>query len=600
VGHLILNRLSPGIMISNKLRQRAQRLEPLRTHIAYYIQHTLRPDLKAGLTVAMVAIPQGMSYAAIVGVNPIYGLHTAIIPAIIGALFGSSNHLISGPTNATALATASVLLAFAGQADYIEYVFAMAVITGLIRLILGLFRLGSIIRYVSSSVLTGFLTGAGVLLIINQLHTLLGLARPPGADTLTVLWDLLQHLSMINPYVLASGLFAIGVLLLSERISRKLPRALLAIVLSGALVQATGWDSRGVALVRDLGSLAEARLAFHVPVIPLQKQLNLLASAGAVALLSLVEAMSIANIIALASNQRIKPSREFVGQGLASLVGGFFQCIPSSGSLARSAVSYSSGAKTRLAGAFSGVFVLLALLAFSRLIGYIPVAGLAGVVMLSALGLVNYHHLKLTWQSQATNRLVLSVTLIATLLLPLHIAIFLGTLLSIGLYLRESSNIRLSYLTLNEHGAFVEHSVEDCICAQTPIALINLEGVLYFAAADALEQQLTALLQSGTKVVILRVRRLRLLAGSGVSALKRIFSRASQLGIIILICGVTDEVNEFLESSGLKSVLGANRTFKASDALFESTHQALQCAREIVSGEPDLPGFARPGRSAGG
>jgi SulP family sulfate permease len=569
----------------NKPRRLVQRLHPLRTHIGYYVQHALRPDLAAGLTVAMVAVPQGMSYAAIAGVNPLYGLHTAIIPAIVGALLGSSNHLITGPTNATALATAGVLLALSGQADYVEYVFAMAVITGLIRLILGLFRLGSIIRYVSSSVLTGFLAGAGILIIINQLHTLLGLARPVGANTLTILWDLVQHSTMVNPHVLATGLFAIGVLLLSQRINRRVPRALLAIVLAGVLVQVTGWNSRGVALVKDVSSLDQVRLAFHVPAIPLQQQFSLLASGGAVALLSLVEAMSIANVVALASNQRVNPSREFVGQGLASVIGGFFQCIPSSGSLARSAVSYNSGAKTRLAGVFSGVFVLFASLAFSRLIGFIPVAGLAGIVTLSAYSLLDYRHLKLTWQSRATNRIVLSVTLIATLLLPLHLAIFLGTLLSIGVYLHESSNIRLSYLTLNVNGNFVEHSLEDCIREQPAIALINLEGVLYFAAADDLENKLNAVLKTGTKVLILRVRRLRLLAGSGVTALRRIFDRAKQLGATILICGVTDEVNQFLESSGLKAVVGINQTFRASEALFESTHKALRRAREIVPEE---------------
>jgi SulP family sulfate permease len=572
-------------MSFDKLRHSMQRLYPLRTRSAYYIKHALRPDLVAGLTVALVAIPQGMSYAAIAGVNPLYGLHTAIVPAIIGALFGSSDYLITGPTNATALATASVLLAFAGQANYVEYVFAMAVITGLVRLLLGLLDLGSIIRYVSSSVLTGFLAGAGVLIILNQLHTLVGLARPAGASTLTTLADLAQHLLAVNPYVLATGLLSIAVLLLSRRIKRRVPRALLAIVLAGALVQVTGWNSRGVILVGDLGSLAEARLAFHVPAIPLQAQLGLFGSASAVALLSLVEAMSVANVIALASNQRIKPSREFVGQGLASLVGGFFHCIPSSGSLARSGVAYSSRAKTRLAGVFSGVLVLLALVAFSQLIGYIPLAGLAGVVVVSALGLLDYRHLRLTWQSRATNRVVLSVTFIATLLLPLHLAVFVGTLLSIGVYLQESSSIRLSYLTLNEQGAFVEHSLEEGIGERPSIALINLEGVLYFAAADDLESKLDAVLRTRPKVMILRVRRLRLLVGSGVAAWQSIFNRARQLGTTVLICGVTGEVNTFLESSGLLSIVGAERTFHASDALFESTRQALAQAREIVSAQ---------------
>ncbi|MCG2768695.1 MAG: SulP family inorganic anion transporter [Anaerolineae bacterium] len=573
-------------MSRNKLQRHMQQAKLPGTRLGSYFKHTLRPDLVAGLTVAMIAVPQGMSYAAIAGVNPIYGLYTAIIPAIIGSLFGSSNHLITGPTNAAALATASALLAIAGQADYFEYIFALAVMIGLVKLILGLLRLGGIVRYISNSVLTGFLAGAGILIIVNQIHAMLGLSRPVGANTLTIMGDLVQQIPRANLHVLAIGLFVIAVLVLVKRISPRLPRALMAIVLAGVLIQIFGWESHGVVLVRDLDcSLSEARLSFHIPIIPLKNVGNLIASAGAVALLGLVEAMSIAKTIALASGQRINPSREFVGQGLASLIGGFFQCIPSSGSLSRSGIAYGSGAKTQLAGVLSGVFVLLVLLAFSSQIGYIPVAGLAGVVVMSAYGLFDYHHLKLTWRSRTTSRIVLSVTFVATLLLPLYIAIYMGTLLSIGIYLYESGSIQLRYLTLNENGQVTEHSLEDIAAERPPIALINVEGTLYFAAVDDLENKLRALLQTGVKVLILRVRRLHLLASTGVIALRGIVTSARDSGATVLICGVTENLGEILASSGFASPVEVEPVFKASDILFESTSQALRRAREIIAEE---------------
>ena len=347
-----------------------------------YLQNSLRFDLVAGLTVAMVAIPQSMAYAAIAGVNPIYGLYAAIVPAIIGALIGSSNHLVTGPTNATALVTAGALIAVSGGAG-IELVFALAILSGLFRLILGVLKLGSIIRYVSNSVLTGFLAGAGVLIIINQLGNLLGIPRPAGAGTLTIVWELLRGLPQLNPYVLVTGLLAVTVLLVSKRISGIIPAALLAICLAGALVVVAGWQNQGVKLVSDLGSLQNVGLTFHIPKVNLSNAQMLLASAGAIALLSLVESMSVAKAIGLSSGQRINASREFVAQGLASIAGGLFQAIPSSGSPSRSAVNLGSGAQSRLASAFSGVLVLLAVLAFSRLIGFIPVASLAGVVIVS-------------------------------------------------------------------------------------------------------------------------------------------------------------------------------------------------------------------------
>ena len=314
----------------------------------------------------------------------------------------------------------------------------------------------------------------------------------------------------------------------------------------------------------------------------------LLASAGAIALLSLVESMSVAKAIGLSSGQRINASREFVAQGLASIVGGMFQAIPSSGSPSRSAVNFGSGAQTRLASAFSGVLVLLAMLAFSGLIGFIPVAALAGVVIVSAYHMIDRHHLKLTWQSRGVSRLVLVVTFIATLLLPLNLAIYLGAVLSIGIYLYESSHLRLSYLTLNGNKDFVEHNLAEVLRDCPPIALIDVEGALYFGAVEDLERHVEEILQKRVKVIILRVRHMHLLASTGVTALEGLVTRAEQLGTTVLMCGVTAEIETTLASSGIKSLVGSKRTFKATDTLFESTHQALQLAKHIVGQDVQL------------
>ena len=562
-----------------------ERLQATAKVLASNLRRRLGPDLVAGLTVALVAVPQAMSYAAIAGVNPVLGLYTAIVPTIIGSLFGSSHHLMTGPTNATALATAGVLLARAGQPDYVEYVFAIAVLTGGVRLLMGLLRLGGIVRYVSNSVLTGFLSGAGVLIVVNQLHPLLGLDRPAGAGTAAVLSDLLTHLPEANLYVLATGAFAVGLLVLSARVGLKSARALVAILLASAAVQVLGWDSRGVALVSEMGSVGDARLALHVPGVSLRDGASLLASAGAVALLSVVESMSIAKTISLASGQRINTSRELVGQGLASLVGGFLRCIPSSGSLSRSAVAYGSGAKTRLAGVLSGFFVLVAVVAFSRLIGFIPMTTLAGVVIASSYRLFDLQHLKLTWQTSDASRVVLAVTFVSTLLLPLHTAIYLGTFLSIAIYLFESGRVELTYLVQDANGRFVERDFEEIHREQASIAVVEMVGSLHFAAVDEVEARLQGLLEGGVKIMILRVRHLRLLGSTGVAALKRIAERAAQVGGVILMVGVTDEISEVLEASGVTESEGSMRVYKAHEALLEGTEQALRYAQELIAEE---------------
>jgi len=554
-------------------------------HVAHHLTRwrpSLRHDLFAGFTVAMVAIPQAMAYAAIAGVGPIHGLYTAIVPAVAGAAFGWSNHLVTGPTNATALVTANVLAAGNAGQNYLDRVFALAVLAGAIKLALGLLRLGWIIRYVSHSVLTGFLTGAAVLIMLSQIAGLLGLPRPASADSIGLVRDTLRALGQTNQYVLLTSLVTMALLALFKRMRRGLPAELLSIAIVGVAVHLLGWNSQGVRLVSDLGTLLDVSVAPHVPRLTPAEWQSLLPSAGAVALFSLVEAMSITRSVALSTGQAVNPSREFVGQGIASLAGGLWQSLPSSGSLARTAVNHSSGGRTRLAAALSGVFVLAALAGAGRFLAYIPVACLASVVVVSAYQLINRRQLALIWQGHLTSRLVMAATLAATLLLPLHVAIYLGALLSIGIYVYESSKLQLSYLSRNPAGGFVEHSLDDLLKNPPAIAIVNVEGTLSFGAADDLEQRVAAIIRSGVRVVILRLRRLHVLGSSDVSALERIVSVANQSGTRVLLCGVRDDVDAALHSSGVELALGPEGIFRAHDVLFASTQEALERAEDIV------------------
>jgi sulfate permease, SulP family len=296
------------------------------------------------------------------------------------------------------------------------------------------------------------------------------------------------------------------------------PWPLIAIIAASVWVQLVGWEDYGIRLVADLGIPENPLPAFFFPSFPMGEVLPLASAAGAVALFGLVEAMSIAKALSLSSGQRIDPSRELIGQGLASMAGGFFQSIPSSGSPSRSAVNYNAGAKTKLSGAFSGLFVLLVLVLFARWTAYIPMPALAAVVIVSAYGLIDRRHIVLTWQARAASRIVLVTTFAATLLLPLHYAIYLGGLLSILIYLYESGHLELSYLTVNEDGYFVEHRLEDLYKNPPEIAIINIEGDLYFGAVSDLEAAMDRLLSAGIKVMILRIRRMRRMASTGVSA----------------------------------------------------------------------------------
>ena len=546
-----------------------------------YVKGKIKFDLVAGVTVALIAIPQAMAYATIAGVNPIFGLYTAIIPAIIGSLFGSSNQLVTGPTNATALVTASILIIYADQSDYIEFVFLIAILSGIIRLILGLLGLGTIIRYVSNSVLTGFLSGAGTLIIINQLGNIFGIARHHGENSLVVLMQFFRSLPETNVHVLITGLFTIAVLFIGKKISQRLPNALIAVAITTVFVYFSGWQNYGVSLIGEINALSSVFPSFHIPELPIKNISLYINSAFALSVFSLVEAGSISKAVGLTTGRKENPSKEFIGQGFASMVGGFFQCIPSSGSPSRSAVNLSSGAKTKMAGVFSGIFVLFAIMTIRNLIGYIPIASLSAVVIVSAISLFNREQILLTWRSRIVSRVVLLVTFLSTLLLPLQYAIYIGIILSILIYLVESSRVNITYLTVNKKGEFMEHELNEILRTKPEIAIINVEGALFFGAVSDLEEKLDRVFKTGVKVVILRMRRMKHLASTGISSLKLLASRAEQQGIPLLFCGISEEVETVFNASGLGAKIGLQMTFKATQTLFESTTEAIKKAKEI-------------------
>jgi len=276
--------------------------------IRRYFLGKFRADLTAGLTVAMVVIPQGMAYAAIAGVNPVYGLFTAIIPTIIAALLGSFPHLITGPTNPTALVTASVLIAYTDRADYLEFVLALAILAGLFKLVLGLLKLGSLTKYISNSVLVGFLTSAGVLIIAGQMGNLLGIPLVKSGELWTVISDFIANLSNINPLTLVVSMGSVLMMIIIRRINRKLPAALITIALATLFVNLTGWGNQGVRLVTDFGLPTHVGINFHIPNINLNDLSSLGISGAAVALFGLMETVSIAKAMAQMSGDRSEPS----------------------------------------------------------------------------------------------------------------------------------------------------------------------------------------------------------------------------------------------------------------------------------------------------
>jgi sulfate permease, SulP family len=538
-----------------------------------YFNNNLHFDLIAGLTVAMVAIPQTMAYAIIAGVNPIYGLYSATLPAIIGSLFGSSNFLITGASNASALAAASILAVYSQAPNFIQYVFAITIASGIFKLILGLLKQGKITRFISNSVLTGFLTGVGILIILNQVTNLIGIGKPVHSGTVEYLLHVLNSIKTINWIVFGLGLATILCQFILRKINRKTPSALVVIALSAICVSAFHLNGLGVKIVGDISSITNFSLAFRLPNIPFNDAGSIVAGGITISLFTLIETMSVANAYSVKTGEPIDSSREFTAQGFASIVGGFFSSIPTSGSPSRTTINFESGAKTKYAGVFSGIIVLITGLLFGKLITYIPMAGLAGVVMFSAISLIDIDRIKNLWKTQFESKVIFLITLTATLFLDIQYAIYLGITLSIIIYLSRSSHLKISLIDFQD-GEIVENNFEDLKEVTKPYVILNLEGSLHFAAIEEFENNVMQVINRKIPSILIRFRRTDHIGSSGVMAIKRLQKIATTAGVKIYFCGLSPELMKVFKDAGLEEY--EKVLFKAQKVVFASEKEVIK------------------------
>jgi len=572
--------------------ERATSASPLR-RVSNYIREDLRPDAIAGLTVAVMGVPQGMAYALIAGLPPIYGLYTSIIPTIIAAVFGSSRHLVTGPTNAMCMIILSLTASLQNRygVNLIEIVLALTFLTGLFQLVFGIFKLGGIVKYVSNSVIVGFTAGAGILIAANQIKSLIGVSIPEsqGGHFLVTIWATLTRFHQANPYAFLLGALTILLLIAFRRYAPKVPGSLIVLVALSFVAGLAGWSEPGrgdshVKIVRDIQEITPSFDIFSVPQMFLRPNLDLIreliGGALALAILGLVESTSISRAIASATGQRLDFNREFAAQGIAKMVSSFCHCFVSSGSFTRSAANHQAGARTRAAAVFSAVYTAIVLVAFGPFANYIPLSCLAGIIMVTAVTMIQKDRLSMTWKSGRNSQIVVGGTLAATLLMPLETAVFVGVLLSIVILLRVTSKPDLTQLV--QHSEYGFEEVPFNRAAPEPVAIINLEGDLHFAAAEDLDYELLQALKPETRVVVLRMKRLRAVGSSAMAMLDHFHALLNARGIHLVVCGIEEEMSKVLTGSGLRKLIGEQNIFYADNRIFQSTELALARAMGIV------------------
>ena len=457
---------------------------------------TLRADALAGLLGAVLVLPQGIAFATLAGLPPQYGLYTAVIPCIIAALFGSSWHVVSGPTNANSLALFAMLspLALAFTPAYIQLALAVTLMVGVMQFLIGALRLGSLANFISPAALFGFTSGAAVLIAVYALPDFLGLLPAKERSTSGVLMHVANQFGQIDKSALLVGATTIAVALGVRHFRPRWPFMLIGLAAATLLAATAGMTVRTVGTV---GQITTPWPQFVLPQISWASVSELLGLAFALTIVALGQSISIAKAVAAKSGQRIDANREFRGQGLSNIVGGFFSCYVSCGSMNRSMPNLQAGARTPLAAVFSAVLLLALVAVSSTLLAEIPMAALAGLLLLVSVFLFDAARWREVFSLSRVEFAVALATLIATLTIRLEMAILLGTLLSLMTFLYRTSKPAMRTMGFDTSGVDRQFVVLDNNPSALPecpqLKLLRMEGEVYFGATQHVADKLYAL-----------------------------------------------------------------------------------------------------------
>jgi SulP family sulfate permease len=519
------------------------------------------------------------------------GLAACALPAVIAALLGSSPYLITGPTNTNALVIGVAIVGpavLAGAAVPIDAVLMTALLAGIGLTLFGLVGLGRASRFLSDSVIAGFMTGAGVLIALRQVPAIAGIGLPaaPGSGLVPHAWPLLgsavASLAEIDPrsLLLAGGVPVLIVAL--RRLSPRLPAALLALGVATGVAWALGWMD-GPGHLAPVGTFEAGWSSLALP--GLVDPGPLAAPALAIALLATVQSMAAARTLADSSTAPFDPDREFVSQGAANIVASVSGALPTSGSLTRSALLRSSGARSRLAALLSGLMMFALLPWIAASLVQVPLAALAGLVILSGLELVDFTALRRAASTRG-DALVLVATLGATLWIDLVQAVYVGVFLSLALLVRRTSRLQIVEIVFAGGDRMREIPIDDAT-GTTPAVLLHLEGDLNFAVAPELSLRLGAIAERGPRVIVLRLKRARYLDATVLDALRLAAVELKKRGGLLLLCGLTDAAWELLSRTELGRELGPDGLLRAGPRLFEGFERALARTRELLRPRSD-------------
>ncbi|WP_295883336.1 SulP family inorganic anion transporter [uncultured Thiohalocapsa sp.] len=547
----------------------------------------LKADLLAALTGAIVVLPQGVAFATIAGMPPEYGLYAGMVPAIVAALFGSSRHLVSGPTTAASVVLFSSLslLAVPGTPDYVTLALTLTFMVGVLELALGLARMGVLVNFISHSVVVGFTAGAAVLIAAKQIQHFFGVPMESGGHVHDILIRFGGHAAEINPFATAVAVVTLAAGILVRRFVPVVPY-MLAAMLAGGL-SAVGLDALfgpDVMQIATVGALPASLPPLSAPALTLDHIRVLAPAALAVTLFALTEAVSIGRALGARGGYRIDGNQELIGQGLSNIAGAFFSGYVATGSFNRSAVNYEAGARTPLAAVFAGVLLMLVVLFVAPLATFLPKPTMAAVLFLVAWGLIDRAEIRHIIRASRRETAVLAVTFFSALLLDLEFAIFAGVLLSLVLYLERTSKPRL--VTLAPNARLPKRAfTRDPATPQCPqLRFLRIDGSLFFGAVPHLESYLARLREThpAQKHLAIIADGINFVDLQGAEALAREAELRRAEGGGLYLINAKLGLREALERCGCLDTDDEHNVFQSKEAAIHTIFQKLDesvCAR---------------------
>ncbi|MFN2309316.1 MAG: SulP family inorganic anion transporter [Gammaproteobacteria bacterium] len=531
----------------------------------------LRADLIAGITVALVLVPQSMAYAQLAGLPPYIGLYASFIPVMLAAFMGSSRQLATGPVAVVSLMTAAALqpLVATGAEGYLVYAAVLALMIGLFQMTLGLFRLGVLVDFLSHPVVVGFTNGAAIIIATSQLSKFFGVKVAQSEHHYETVWRVLVEASQHTHLpTLLMGLLALAIMLLLKKYLPKIPGVLTAVVVTTVLAFVIGFDQMGGQVV---GEVPRGLPGLNVPRFGLDVVIQLISAAMTIALIGFMEAVAIAKAMAAQTRQRLDTNQELFGQGLANLTAGLFQGYPVSGSFSRSAVNLTAGAVTGFSSLVTGLVVALTLLFLTPLLYHLPQATLAAVIFMAVINLVKIEPIKHAMKVQKHDGVVAIITFALTLILAPHLemSIMVGVVLSLGLYLYRSMTPRFSELSLHPDGTLRDADVFDLPRSET-ITVMRFDGSLYFANTGYFENRVLShvAVKPNLKYLIIDAEGINEIDATGEDMLHGLVQRLKVAGVDLLFARAKKQIMDIFHASHFIERAGEQHFFRTrTDAI---------------------------------